>query len=73
MGGICDRGSRDGAASAARAAGLLGISGDDVFDPGFCPCPGTGEYMEKTCLLKAAFGNMKVADNSEKEAKTSDE
>lgn len=29
--------------------------------------------MEKTCLLKAAFENMKVADNSEKEAKTSDE
>ena len=29
--------------------------------------------MEKTCLLKEAFGNKKVADNSEKEAKTSDE
>ena len=55
MGGICDRGSRDGAASAARAAGLLGISGDDVLDPGFCPRPGAGEYMEKTCLLKAGI------------------
>lgn len=29
--------------------------------------------MEKTCLLKAAFENKKVTDNSEKEAKTSDE
>ena len=55
MGGICDRGNRDGAASATRAAGLLGISGDAVFDPGFCPCPGAGEYMEKTCLLKACI------------------
>ena len=22
---------------------------------GFCPCPGAGEYMEKTCLLKAGI------------------
>ena len=30
----------------------LGVSGDAVFDPGFCPCPGAGEYMGKNVLAK---------------------
>ena len=71
MGGICDRVNRDGAASATRAAGLSDF-GTLWPDPGFVP-PLERRIYGKNMLAKGGIEMAKLSDNSEKEAKTSDE